>query len=169
MRDLVQFIRWIAGIGVILSIPALGLGLFGLYQGLAPGVGDGGMGDLIATGVGIFFTIVGSAGIVFGGLLFMLSKRALAARADVTGTRRMALFAGIGILLLEVVISSAIGGVFVSLVALGAALGLGFLVVAVSSAARRDALWSGVLAALLIATGAFTIWGQVATRGAVGG
>lgn len=158
MRNALSAIRGLALVGVALSLVALPVGAILLAISLPQDRGDNALGDIIATGLGIGLLVLGGAGLILGGVLSVLAKRALAISAEISRTRRRALIAGLAVAGGVVLISSLLAGssqgspsgsmsFFVGLSALFAA---PFVVVAAATMRRVDSVLAGVLAVVLL-------------------
>jgi hypothetical protein len=165
MRDVLGFIRFLAIGGFALSVIAVPLGAILLIGTLPMDRGDNGLGD-----------ILGGAGITLGGGLAILAKRALAAPADIRGSRRLVLAIGLAIAAgqaligigLDVLSPDARG--WSLLIGLSAAFGAAFLSVGSALRGRAAGVLAGVLALALLGLGGALLGVQaVQYRGAVQG
>jgi len=168
MRAALGLIRGLALVGVVLSVLAVPLGGLLLAISLPQDRGDNGLGDVIAVGIGSFLLVLGGAGIVLGGGLALLARRALASPAEIRGSRRTGLVVGLAVAAGEVLISSVLAGAaqmspsaalsfFVGLLALFAA---PFVIVASASRRRTGCVVAGVLAVALLTLGAVMVVAQ---------
>ena len=164
MSKVLTLINLASRVAVLLSLPALAVAAYGLYIAISPSAGDGGMGDVIAAGVGTFLGILGALGLVFGGLLFVLSRRAMAAPFEVAGPRRTVLRLGIAVAIVELGVALLIGTALAPVAALTVGFAIAFLIVGAASGASRERMASGALAALLIAVSGLVIWGQLLVK-----
>jgi hypothetical protein len=168
MSAALGLIRGLALVGVALSVLAVPLGVLLLATSLPQDRGDNQLGDVIAVGIGSFLLVLGGAGLILGGGLAVLARRALAAPAEIRGSRRTALVAGLAVAGGEVLISSVLAGAaqmspsaalsfFVGLLALFAA---PFVIVASATGRRAECVVAGVLAVALLTLGAVILLAQ---------
>jgi hypothetical protein len=158
-----RFVRWLAGVGAMISALALAGGAIVFGVTLATGPGDGGLGVAIALGVGIAGLIIGGCGLVLGILLRGLATRALAQPAKIGGLRQTLLIIGsvaaIALLLAAAVVSP--GWVLPGALVAGCA--AGYVIVAAASRRIGVAIVAGIIAIALLAVGVVPIWLQVQT------
>jgi hypothetical protein len=166
MRDILRLIRRLALVGVVLSVLALPLSVIPLISALSPDVGDNELGDVIALGIGIALLVFGVAGLILGGGLAVLARRAAADPAEIRGPRRTLLVVGL-IIAAALVLMAASGG---ALIFVGAAVAFasGFLVVAAASRSRTQSVIAGVLAVVLLGSGSVLVWAQASQGDSLG-
>ena len=165
MRSALDLIRGMALIGVALSVLALPAGAILLAISVPQDRGDNALGDAIAMGLGALLLTLGGAGLIIGGGLSILAKRALATTAEVRGTRRLVLVAGLAVAGGEVLISSLLAGAgqtspsgsLLFFVGLSAMFAAPCVVVATAAGRRADSALAGALALALLGVGAATL------------
>jgi hypothetical protein len=167
MRDILRLIRRLALVGVVLSVLALPLSLIPLNSALSPDIGDNELGDAIGLGVGIALLVFGVAGLILGGGLAVLARRAAADPAEIRGPRRTVLAVGLTVAAALVLIAAAFGGALL-FVGAGVAYATGFLVVAVASRSRTHTVIAGALALVLLGSGSFLVWAQASQGDGLG-
>jgi hypothetical protein len=175
MRDVLGFIRFLAIGGFALSVVAAPFGALLLIGTLPMDRGDNGLGDIIGIGLGIGLLVLGSAGITLGGGLAVLAKRALAAPAEISGSRRVVLVTGLAIAAGQALIgvgldvSSPDARGWSLLVGLSAAFAAAYLLVG-SALRGRAGVLAGVLSLALLGLGGALLGVQALQyRGAVQG
>ena len=159
MRDVLVIIRRLALVGVALSVLALPLGAILLISSAAPDSGNNALGSIIGFGLGVGLIVLGVAGLILGGGLATLAKHAVAAPAEIRGSRRFVLVLGLTVAAAEVLIAAALAGTLF-LVGLSAAFAAGYLVVAVASRRRAELVLAGILALALLGSGMLVVWVQ---------
>ena len=159
MRDVLLAIRRLALVGVVLSVVAIPLGAILLISSASPNGGGNTLGAIIGFGLGLGLIVLGIAGLLLGSGLAILARRGVADPAEIRGSRRYVLAVGLTVAGGQVLVAAVLGGTLF-LVGFAAAFGAGFLVVAVASRRRAELVLAGVLAVVLLGSGAFVVWGQ---------
>lgn len=159
MRDLLRALRGLALVAVALSVIALPIAGVLLFTTFVLGVGDDGFGDIIAVGIAIFLLIMGGSGLVLGGGIAVLAKRAIAGQVAVAGPLRGLLIGGLAIAVGELVLAALLasetpqGVGFGLLIGLSAIFGSGYVVVAATSAGRGERIVATAVALALLVLG----------------
>jgi hypothetical protein len=159
MREVLGFIRFLALGGFGLSVIAVPLGAILLLGTLPADRGDNGLGDIIGIGLGVGLLVLGTAGLTLGGGLAVLAKRALAAPAEIRGSRRIVLAIGLAIAAGQLLIGIGLDVLSPDprsgslLVGLSAAFAAAFLIVAGASSRRSESVVAGVLTLALLGLG----------------
>lgn len=161
-------IRRLALIGVGSSFITLPLGLVGTGSVLwLPHEGSEGLAEILTLGLGVLLLILGGAGLVLGGPLAILAKRALAAPAEIKGSRRTRLMAGLvfigSLVVIGVVLGalSPLGTALDPFHALIAAFAAGFLFVAAASRPRTEMIAAGAFAGMTFVLGVLLLGVQL--------
>ena len=167
MRDVLVAIHRLALGAVVLSALAVPVGATSLAS-RPPAGGGNALGDIIAFGLGIGLVAIGGAALILGSGLAILAKRTSDRPAELRGSRRTALAAGLTVAGAEVLISLALGAMFSLFVGLSAAFAAGYLVVAAASARGTDRVLAGVLGVALLGVGLVPLWWQVSLNDGAG-
>ncbi len=155
-----QIIRRLALAVAVLSFLLVPLGVIGLANGLSPDIGDSGLGDAIAFGVGIVLVVAGALGVILGMALARSAKRASVDPEEVRGIRRGIIVAGLIVACVQILVAALIGGGWLLSAVVVAAFAIGYLTVAVTARSRGVALVAGIVAVVLFVLGAVPLVGQ---------